>query len=188
MRSARRRATSSLASVGQVSTPFSVTRWIVLRSPPKVPDPGATSLARIQSQPFFARFTRAFATTFSVSAAKPTTRRGRRLPGCDSVARMSGFSASVSDGGSPPPFFLSFCSAALATRQSATAAAHTATSAGSARSHAVSISRADSMRNTETPGGSASAVGPETSTVSAPISASAAAIAWPCLPEERFAM
>ena len=57
---------------------LSSTRWIVLRSPPKVPVPGETSLARIQSQPLRARFARALATMSSVSAAKPTTRPAGR--------------------------------------------------------------------------------------------------------------
>ena len=39
-----------------------------------------------------------------------------------------------------------------------------------------------------TPAGAGSCVGPETSTVSAPRAASAAAIAWPCLPEEWLEM
>ena len=99
---------------------------------------------------------------------------------------MSGFSLSSSAGGWP--FFLSFCGADFLARQSLTAAAHTATSTGSAASHAFSISAADSMRTTETPGGSASPVGPETSVVAAPRRASAPAMAWPCLPDERLPM
>ena len=55
---------------------------------------------------------------------------------------MSGFSTSDNSGVAWPAFFLIFCSPALATRQSATAAAKIATSAGSARSTACSISRA----------------------------------------------
>ena len=82
------------------------TRWIVLRSPPKVPVPGETSLARIQSQPFAARLARALATMSSVSAAKPMTKR-RPVVGApgDSVARMSGFSARRSSGGPLAVFF-----------------------------------------------------------------------------------
>src|SRR3546814_9602994 len=72
-----------------------------LRSPPKVAVPGATSLARIQSQPLRSSLRRACSTTFSVSAAKPTTRLGRWLPACDSSARMSGFCANSSEGGRP---------------------------------------------------------------------------------------
>ena len=41
---------------GQSSTPLESTRWTRLRSPPKVPVPGDTSFARIQSQPLRARF------------------------------------------------------------------------------------------------------------------------------------
>ena len=58
------------------------------------------------------------------------------------VARMSGFSTSDSSGVGLPACFLSFCSPAFATRQSATAAANIAISAGNARSTACSISRA----------------------------------------------
>ena len=39
-----------------------------------------------------------------------------------------------------------------------------------------------------TPGGSGTVTGPETSTTSAPEAAAAAAMAWPCRPEERLAM
>ena len=79
IRSASRAATSGLVIAGQSSTPSPSTRWIVLLSPPKVPVPGDTSLARIQSQPLRRRFSSALATTFSVSAAKPMTRAGRSL-------------------------------------------------------------------------------------------------------------
>ena len=48
----------------------------------------------------------AFAIRSSVSAAKPTTRRGRRGPGCAMVARMSGFGTSSSAGGAAPGCFL----------------------------------------------------------------------------------
>ena len=99
--------------------------------------------------------------------------------------RMSGFSARRSMGG-PPPSFFSLCCPALSTRQSATAAAMTATSTGSAASQAASISAAVSTGTSLTPAGKGSWVGPETSTVSAPSAARAAAMAWPCLPEEWF--
>ena len=76
--------------------------WTLLRSPPMTsPD---TSLATIQSAPLRSRFACAFATTLSVSAAKPMTRRGRRAERASS-ARISGFSTSVRVGGPPAPFF-----------------------------------------------------------------------------------
>src|SRR5271165_1301164 len=185
IRSASRAATSRLVITGQSSVPSASTRWIVLLSPPKVPVPGETSLARIQSQHLRRRLRRPFSTTSSVSAAKPTTRAGRSLPRWAMVARMSGFSLRRSTGGAPPSFF-SFRRPTVSTRQSATAAAMTATSTGSAASQAASISTAVSTGTTLTPAGAGSCVGPETSTVSAPNAASAAAIAWPCLPEEWF--
>src|SRR5690606_13429186 len=64
------RATSSLDWDGQDSTPLSVTRWTVLRSPPMTPLCGETSLATIQSQPLLRSFALACSITFSVSAAK----------------------------------------------------------------------------------------------------------------------
>lgn len=51
IRPASRMATSLLPSGGQSSTPRAVIRCTVLRSPPKVPVAGDTSLATIQSQP-----------------------------------------------------------------------------------------------------------------------------------------
>src|SRR5450830_1148362 len=181
-------ATSSFDCCGQGSMPFGVTSWMVLRSPPITPEAGDTSLARIQSQPLATSLAFALTETFSVSAAKPITSCGR----CDCrlamVARMSGFSTSDKSGVAWPAVFLIFCAPAFATRQSATAAAKIATSTGSARSTACSISRAVSTLTTLTPGGSGRFTGPLTSTTSAPAAAAAAAMAWPCLPDERLAM
>ena len=101
---------------------------------------------------------------------------------------MSGLGASAIAGGGASADFLSFCPAGAATRQSATAAAQTATSAGSARRQAASISSAVSTCTTSTPFGSGRRTGPETSVVRAPSAASAVAMAWPCLPDERLAM
>ena len=119
-----------------------------------MPVAGDTSLATIQSAFLRARLACAFAIRSSVSAAKPMTRRGRRGPGCAMVARMSGFATSSSAGGAAPGTFLILPAAALATCQSATAAANTATSAGSAAWHASSICCALSTRFTATPMGS----------------------------------
>jgi len=44
------------------------------------------------------------------------------------------------------------------------------------------------MRTRATPAGSGSRVGPEIRVVRAPARAKAAAIAWPCLPDERLPM
>ncbi len=88
----------------------------------------------------------------------------------------------------PAEVFFSFCSPSLATRQSATAAAKIAISAGNAASTRCSMSRADSTRITVTPAGSRKSTGPETSVTSAPAACAAAAMAKPCLPEERLAM
>ena len=90
---------------------------------------------------------------------------------------MSGFSVSESGGTRPVPSFLIFCPCSVAARQSATAAAMTATSAGSALRTAASMSRALSTWTTVTPGGSGIATGPLTSVTLAPAAAAAAAIA-----------
>ena len=168
MRAISMAATSSFDCGGQASTPLAVTSSMVLRSPPMMPVCGDTSLARIQSQPLRASLALALAATFSVSAAKPITNSGR----CDlrraMVERMSGFSTSDNSGVVWPAFFLIFCSPALATRQSATAAAKIATSTGSARSAARSMSRAVSTCTTITPGGSGTFTGPLISVTLAP--------------------
>ena len=114
--------------------PSRVSRCTVLRSPPITPVAGETSLATIQSQPLRASFALALSIRCSVSAAKPITSGGRLSFSFEIVARMSGFSTSCS-GGMPAEVFFSFCSPSLATRQSATAAAKIAISAGSAASH-----------------------------------------------------
>src|ERR1044072_747644 len=187
MRTASVAATSSFDCVGQCSTPIAVTRWIVLLSPPITPLSADTSLARIQSQPLRLSFALACSTTFSVSAANPTTSVGRFDFSFETVARMSGFSTSASFGG-PLPSFCSFCSPASAVRQSATAAAKMPTSAGSADSTARSMSRALSTWMVLTPAGSGKFTGPVTSVTVAPAAAAARAIACPCFPEDRFAM
>ena len=112
------------------SPPSRVSRWTVLRSPPITPVAGDTSLATIQSQPLRASFALALSIRCSVSAAKPITSGGRLSRSFEMVARISGFSTSCS-GGMPADVFFSFCSPALSTRQSATAAAKIAISAGS---------------------------------------------------------
>ena len=101
-------ATSALVIRGHASAPSADTTVTVLSPPPMMPVSGRTSLATIRSQRFFASFFRALATTSSVSAAKPTTTRGRAGPGAETVARMSGFSTSVSAGGRPESSFLIF--------------------------------------------------------------------------------
>ena len=120
-------------------------------------------------------FVPAFSTTAPVSAAKPTTKAGRLSPAWLRLARMSGFSTRSKRGGLP--FFLIFSLTASAARQSATAAAQTAISAGIASAQAVIMSKAVPTFLTVTPGGSASTVGPEIKIVSAPSAARAAAMA-----------
>src|SRR4051794_25862324 len=146
-----------------------------------------TSLATIQSQPLRASFDLALSMRCSVSAAKPITSGGRLSVSLEIVARISGFSTSWS-GGMPAEVFFSFCSPSLATRQSATAAAKIAMSAGSAACTCSSICRADSTCLTVTPWGSLRSTGPLTRITSAPAASAAAAIAKPCLPEDRLAM
>src|SRR5215216_4386129 len=189
-------ATCSLVIAGQdstlmPSTPISlssrVSRRTVLRSPPITPVAGETSLATIQSQPLRAILALALSIRCSVSAANPITSGGRPSFSFAIVARISGFSTRAS-GGMPAAVFFSFCSPSLATRQSATAAAKIAISAGKAASTRCSMSRADSTRITVTPAGSRNSTGPETSVTSAPAACAAAAMAKPCLPEERLAI
>ena len=120
----------------------------------------------------------------SVSAAKPTTSFGRFALRAATVARMSGFSTRLSFG-LPLPFLI-FCFVS-SVRQSATAAANIATSAGSACSTAASISRAVVTFTVFTPAGSGRLTGPDTRITSAPAVAAARAMAWPCFPDERFA-
>ena len=155
--------------------------------PPMMPVAGETSLATIQSAPLRRRLAVALATRSSVSAAKPTTRRGRSARAA-TVRRMSGFSASARAGGCPDGFFLTLEPLAEVTRQSATAAAKTAASAGSAASTAASISAAVATSTTVAPAGRGASAGPVTKVTRAPRRASAAAMALPWRPEERLAM
>src|SRR5260370_37504349 len=96
---------------------------------------------------------------------------------------MSGFSVSASFGDPPAPFLILFA-CGLAMRQSATPAANTATSAGSAFVTAASMSCAVVTLTTATPGGSGTFTGPDTSATWAPASAAAAALPGPRLAED----
>src|SRR6266700_3046305 len=187
IRSTNARATSSFDCGGQDSTRSAVIRCTRLRSPPMMPVSAETSLARIQSQPLRASFSLALATTFWVSAAKPITSCGRFALRWATSARMSGFSTSLKVGAAPFDFLI-FSRPGAANRQSATAAANTAQSTGRARSTASRISRAVSTLTAVTPSGSGMCTGPQTRITSAPAAAAAAAMAWPCLPEDRLAM
>ena len=193
MRRARRWAVSVLVRRGQGSAPSGVIRITAFSVPPMMPVAGETSFATIQSQPLRRRLAEAWATTSSVSAAKPTTRAGRPSVQRATVLRMSGFSANSSAGAGAPACFLILELEAEATRQSATAAAKTAASAaapcgGRAASTAASISRALSTSTICTPRGRGASAGPVTKVTAAPRSRSALASAVPCAPEERLAM
>ena len=106
MRSASRSAVAAFDIRGQGSAPSAVISVTALSGPPMMPVAGRTSLATIQSAPLRSRLATAFSTTSSVSAAKPTTSRGRPSPRPATVRRMSGFSASASVGGGAPAAFL----------------------------------------------------------------------------------
>jgi hypothetical protein len=100
---------------------------------------------------------------------------------------MSGFSTKVRAGG-PPFSFFSLVPKASSTRQSATAATNTPTSAGRAAWLAASISRAVSTSTRVDAGGVGKNTGPLIRVTSAPSWARASAIAKPCRPLERLVM
>ena len=79
--------------------------------------PPATLLATIRSQPLRSSLALAFATIFSVSAAKPTTTVGRSVALLEISARMSGFSTRRSVGDAPSSFLI-FCRATVPPRAS----------------------------------------------------------------------
>ena len=99
-------ATRSLLSVGQFWTPSALIRWTVLRSPPNVPVAGETSLATIQSQPFRVRLSIALVIRILGLGGEADDERGRLGRAWPGSARMSGLSASSSDGGAAPACFL----------------------------------------------------------------------------------
>ena len=126
--------------------------------------------------------------TFSVSAAKPTTSAGRSVLRAATVARMSGFSTSASAGVPPAPLLHLF--------GRRVGDAPVGDGGGEDRDigrqrgldRRQHLARAISTWTVATPAGSASVTGPETSVTRAPAAAAAAAMAWPCLPEERLAI
>src|SRR5690625_1556592 len=180
IRSASSPATAAFEAFGQASSPSRGTSVTVFSWPPITPLDGLTSLATIQSAPLAASFARAFVSRSDVSAANPITRPGRSPEASVATERStSGFSSSSSGGIIPLPSFFSFSVETSLTRQSPTAAAKMAASAGRAAWTAALISAAVSTGTTCTPMGGGSATGPETSTTSAPRSRSAEAIALP---------
>src|SRR5262249_33674677 len=115
------------------------------------------------------------------------TRRGRLRASWATVARMSGFSVSASVAG-PPARFLILLAWGLARRQSATAAANTATSAGSAFVTAASMSCAVLTLTTATPGGSGTLTGPQERGTSAARAGGGAAEGGPPLARRALAL
>jgi hypothetical protein len=137
MRSASLRATASLPMRGQPRPPRRDHRHRVL-GPAHDPGLGAHVIGHDPVAALARRLAVAWAITSSVSAAKPTTSAGR----CG-MARHGGQNVGVlgklQRGGRPDPSFFIFDPAALATRQSATAAAITRRIGGQAASTAASI-------------------------------------------------
>src|SRR5208283_1878619 len=136
----RRTATSCLLIKGKLSLHCFVKITTLLLSPPKTPA-SLTSLATIISQFLAVSLAYAFSSSFSLSAAKPTTRAGRSFESCPIAAKISGFSMSVRLGVCFVTFLI-FARAVSATRQSATAATPMKISAGSAASASLNMSRA----------------------------------------------
>ena len=172
------------ASRSQLSTPFAVTRWTVLASPP-ITSP-ETSLATIQSAPLRARLAVACSTTSLGFGGEADQQRGRLRAARRASARMSGFSASASAGGAAALLDLLRRRPRRASRRPRRPSPRHRRAARRRPPSAISRAVSTSMRST--PGGVASATGPATSVTRAPSAASAAAIAKPCLPDERLAM
>ena len=97
----------------------------------------------------------------------PRSGPGRLAPAAV-VARLPGFSTSLTRGTTRSPDFLTLELAMMSGRQSDTAAAITSTSAGRAASQAARISRAVGTRWSFTPSGGALDQGPEIRGVHAP--------------------
>ena len=81
-----------LVELGPASTPSAVTRCTVLRSPPKMPVSGDTSLATIQSAPFALRFLGCSTHVLGLGGKADDQRRPLAGPVVAMVLRMSGFS------------------------------------------------------------------------------------------------
>ena len=147
--------------------------------------PGETSLARIQSQPLRASLARALASRSPVSAAKPITSRGPVRGVRRACAGCPGSPPARSRAAASPVALLD-----LARRHPRRPPVGDRGGAdGDVRRQRAPrpppASRARSRHaRTVTPGGSGSCTGPLTRVTAAPASASAAAMAWPCRPEE----
>ena len=188
MRATSAWATASFDCGGQASTPSAVTICTVLRSPPMTPDSADTSLATIQSQPLRREL--------GLGVRDEVIGLGGKS---DNQSRPAGFAVRDrrQDVGilNQPQFrraavlLLDLAGVGLARRANRRprrqTPLHRPAALWSLRS---SISRAVSTLTTFTPAGSGRLTGPDTSVTSAPAAAAAAAMAWPCLPDERLAM
>ena len=168
--------------------PAAVNRWTVLSSPPMMPVAGETSLATIQSAFLRARLAAALvAEVVGFGGEADDQARDGAVPGRRSWPGCRGWAPGPALGGGAPGAFLILPVAAVATRQSATAAAQHGDIGRQRGRQASSICRAVSTRIDGDAGGSGSATGPLTRVTRAPRAASAAAIAWPCRPLLRLA-
>ncbi len=100
---------------------------------------------------------------------------------------MSGFSTSCS-GGMPAEVFFSFCSPSLSDAPVGNGRGEDRDIGRQRGFHPVQHVARRFHRITVTPAGSRNSTGPETSVTSAPAARAAAAMAKPCLPEERLAI
>ena len=185
----RRRATCALSISGQLSTPAAVIRCTALRSPPMMPVSGDTSLATIQSQPLALRF------LLGVVDARSRSRRRSRSPAAAALGARRRWSRGCRDSRSararaaPRALFLIFSRPARRRASRQRRQRTRRRRPGSAASHRRPASRAPSRRRcAHARRIGAALTGPETSVTSAPSAAAAAAMAEPCLPDERLAM
>ena len=188
MRADQHRATSSFDCVGQISTPLALIRWMVLRSPPIDAGFGRDVVGHDPVAALAPKLGRGVLDhLLGLGREADDELRPLRLELADrrqdvgildkrELRRAARRPSSVS-ARPPPP-----CASRRPRRRKCRhrPAAPPRRSAASAR--------AVSTCTVFTPGGSGKFTGPVTSVTVAPAAAAARAIAWPCLPEERFAM
>ena len=157
----------------------------MLVSPSKPAPSRVMSFATTRSRCLVSNLSRAFSTTFSLSAANPTS---KRLPFSRATSSSRSAVGSNSNFNSPRRRLI-LCFSVRAGRKSATAAALiTTVVCGNAARTAWRISSVVRTRSTRTPLGTGMAVGPLTKITSAPRRRAASATAYPIRPEDRLVM
>ena len=189
MRATSARATSSFDCGGQDSTPRAVTRCTLLRSPPMTPrrgrdvvghDPVAALACKLCLRMFDDVIGLGREADHQPRPRARAVRHGRQDIGVFNEAEARRSAASLLDLAARP-------ASPPANRRPPPQTPRRRRAAPASPRASISL-RGHDLHHPRRRRGSGTLTGPDTSVTSAPAAAAAAAMAWPCLPDERLAM